>query len=1043
MTELPILPDHPYAAFLDKLEKPARYTGGEVGSVVKDWGSVEATVCLAFPDVYDIGMSHLGFKILYGLLNDDPRTLAERCYAPWADLERELRARGLPLVSLESRRALREFSVVGFSLQFELTYTNILNMLELGGIPLRSCDRSEADPLVIAGGPVATHPEPLAPFVDAFVIGDGEEKASQVALTWERLRREGVPRRERLRALAQLGALYVPALYGVREDADTGLLVVEPPSDHALPFPIDRALVDLDRYPFPATSPVGGPEAIFDRLSIEIARGCTEGCRFCQAGMIYRPVRERDPAQIVETVVRAVRESGQDEVSLTALSTADVSCISPLVRSVAQRLADERVSLGVSSLRAYGLEPELLDEIKRVRATGLTFAPEAGTQRMRDVVNKNVTEEQLHETAERVFGRGWGKMKLYFMVGLPTEGDDDVRGVVQTGARTLQAGRRAAKGRAAEVTVSVSTHVPKPHTPFQWCAMDSLAEVERKQGLLRDEARRTKGLKLRTHDASASVLEGVFARGDRRLADVLERAFRGGARFDSWDDELRLDVWGEAFEALGVEPARYLGTLPVSATLPWSHIDVGLEEGFLASEYRKALASRLSPPCGKVAGTFVHHTHAEGARADARKLVCYDCGVACDLGLMRAERVTFLEKLGATDEAALRRRLPLSQGPARRATGPSGLAELSEPEAGLEAGLEVGAGDESAAPLEHLGGAAEVASVEAEATEGEATEGEATEGEATEGAPTEAAPRVAGSTWYRLELTKVGPAALLGHLDAMREVPRVLRRIGVEVAYTGGFHPKPDMSFSPALPLGALSLCEHVDVRLVGELSQAELASLPARMTDKSPAGLNFVRAVRLGTGDVGSAQQKPEMLSAAIDAARYVLVVARRALGADAEAQVARRADEAMRAPRLVVRRVIEGLGKNVDVRSYLLRAELASEAVMAKAREAGLVGELVGLDVDVAVTGGGSAKISEVAAVILGSLAPLELAAREAPGDAGELAPPHRAVRLELFRREGERRVSAMEAATLQRTKSARRAVARARVEPREPLEHGVGEA
>lgn len=1021
MTELPILPDHPYAAFLDKLEKPARYTGGEVGSVVKDWGGVEATVCLAFPDVYDIGMSHLGFKILYGLLNDDPRTLAERCYAPWADLERELRARGLPLVSLESRRPLRDFSVVGFSLQFELTYTNILNMLELGGIPLRSSARGEDDPLVIAGGPVATHPEPLAPFVDAFVIGDGEEKASQVALTWERLRREGRSRRERLRALAGLGAIYVPALYDVREDGDTGLLVVDRPRDRALPFPIDRALVDLDRYPFPATSPVGGPEAIFDRLSIEIARGCTEGCRFCQAGMIYRPVRERDPAQIVETVVRAVRESGQDEVSLTALSTADVSCISPLVRTVAQRLADERVSLGVSSLRAYGLEPELLDEIKRVRATGLTFAPEAGTQRMRDVVNKNVTEEQLHETAERVFGRGWGKMKLYFMVGLPTESDDDVRGVVQTGARTLQAGRRAAKGRASEVTVSVSTHVPKPHTPFQWCAMDSLAEVERKQGLLRDEARRTKGLKLRTHDASASVLEGIFARGDRRLADVLERAFRNGARFDSWDDELKLDVWHEAFEALGVDGTRYLGTLPVSATLPWSHIDVGLEEGFLATEYRKALASRLSPPCGKVAGTFVHHTNAEVARADARKLVCYDCGVACDLGLMRDERIRFLDELGATDEGALRRRLPLSRDPSRETAASSerGVEPATEPTS--ERSMEL------ASEPERDAGGAELADVEG-----------SSEAQASDVAP---APRAVGSTWYRLELVKVGPSALLGHLDAMREVPRVLRRLGVEVAYTGGFHPKPDMSFSPALPLGVLSLCEHVDVRLVGELSSDELASLPARMTEKSPAGLGFVRAVRLGTGDVGSAQQKPEMLSAAIDAARYVIVIARRALGADAERDVARRAEEAMRAPRLVVRRVIEGLGKNVDVRAYLLRAELASDAVMAKAREAGLVGDLVGLDVDVAVTGGGSAKVSEIAAVVLGAVAPLELAAREAPADASELAPPHRAVRLELFRYEGERRVSAMEAASLQRTKSARRAVAKARAGEREPAAPDAG--
>src|SRR4051812_3709988 len=654
MDSLPLLPNHPYAEFIDQVEKPARYAGGEVGSVLKDWSSVEATVCLAFPDIYDIGMSHLGFKILYKLLNDDPRTLAERCYAPWTDMEAQLRARGLPLVALESARPLRDFDVVGFSLQFELTYSNILTMLDLGGVPLRAKDRGEGDPLVIAGGPTATHPEPIAPFFDAIVIGDGEEKATEVALAWVRLRKAGVPRAERLVALAKLGAVYVPSLYGTRLDPEIDLEVVAGPLAAGIPFPIERSLVDINQYPFPDDGPTGGPEAIFDRMSIEIARGCTEGCRFCQAGMIYRPVRERDPEQIVDTVLRAVKRSGQDEVSLTALSTADVSCISPLIKKVARRLAEERISLGVSSLRAYGLEPELLDEIKQVRATGLTFAPEAGTQRMRDVVNKNVTEEQLHETAERVFSRGWGKMKLYFMIGLPSETDDDVRGVGETGIRTAAVGKRAAKGRAAEVVVSVSTHVPKPHTPFQWAAMDTLSEVARKQQILRDAARGYKAVKLKTHEANASVLEGIYARGDRPLADVLERAWRSGARFDSWDEQLRLDLWEEAFVHHGIDRAPYLGTLPLSARLPWSHIDVGLEDGFLAREYRKALQNRLSPPCGKVAGAFIHHDNLEDARADQRRLVCYDCGVACDLTQMRDERITFLEKLGAE-----KRRLPV------------------------------------------------------------------------------------------------------------------------------------------------------------------------------------------------------------------------------------------------------------------------------------------------------------------------------------------------------------------------------------------------
>ncbi len=911
MNEAPaLLRDHPYGAFLDRVEKPARYTGGEVGSVVKDWSAVDAKICLAFPDVYDIGMSHLGFKILYKILNDDPRTLAERCYAPWGDMEKELRARDVSLVSLESHRPLADFDVVGFSLQFELTYTNVLNMLELGKIPLRTANRGENDPLVIAGGPTATHPEPLAAFIDAFVIGDGEEKATEVALTWTRLKREGVARAERLVAIAKLGAVYVPSLYETEIDDATGLGFVARATVPGVPLPIERSLVDLAKFPFPDDGPIGGPEAIFDRLSIEIARGCTEGCRFCQAGMIYRPVRERDPEEIVNTVLSAVKKSGQDEVSLTALSTADVSCIAPLVKKVARKLAAERISLGVSSLRAYGLEPELLDELKQVRATGLTFAPEAGSQRMRDVVNKNVTEEQLLETAERVFSRGWGKMKLYFMIGLPTETDDDVRGVVETGARAIQAGKRAVKGKSAEVTVSVSTHVPKPHTPFQWAAMDSLREVSRKQQILRDAARPHRAVKLRTHDADASVLEGIFARGDRALCDVLERAFLNGARFDSWDEKLKLDVWEEALTHFAIERGNYLGTLPVSAKLPWDHIDVGLEEGFLAREYRKALANRLSPPCGKAAGAFLHATNVEDAEADKRRLVCYDCGVACDMTEMRAERVRFLDKLGA------KKRLPVIS---------------SRP-------------------------------VEAEPVVDDAPPPKRVQGR----------PGVA----YRFTYEQTGATALLGHLDVAREIPRTLRRVGVTLVYTQGFHPKPDMSFAPALSLGVASLGELVDVRLHDELDEAGLEALVARMTASSPEGLHFTAAARISAG--------APALSKAIAGARYLLVFARAALPADCDRWLAARAAAAMNAESLPIRREIEGIGKNIDVRKFLTRAIVGGDDARMLLDRAGLVGDLIALDVEVAITGSGAAKASEVAAVIV--------------GDGGDV-PPHRAVRVALL--------------------------------------------
>src|SRR5580692_7549164 len=477
---------HPYASFVHRVQKPARYLGGEYNARVKDWSSVEARVCLAFPDVYDIGMSHLGFKILYKILNDDPRILAERAYAPWIDMESELRKRGLPLVSAESARPLREFDVVGFSLQFELTYTNVLLMLDLGGVPLKAEDRGEEDPLVLAGGPTATHPEPLAPFLDAIVIGDGEERTSEVALVWTRAKKDGLSRTERLRELAKLRGVYVPSLYATCVEEDTGFTVVDRALDAGAALPVSRTIVDdLNRFPFPDDSPIGGPEAIFDRMSIEIARGCTEGCRFCQAGMIYRPVRERDPEQIVDSVVSAVKKSGYDEASLTSLSTADYSCIAPLVKKVVDQLAPKKVSVGVSSLRAYGLAEDVLDDIARVRATGVTFAPEAGTQRMRDVINKNVTEEQLLETAERIFSREWKAMKLYFMIGLPTEREEDVREIARVGGRARTVGKRVkgelGTGGAPKITVSVSTHVPKPHTPFQWCAMDGPELVRRKQ----------------------------------------------------------------------------------------------------------------------------------------------------------------------------------------------------------------------------------------------------------------------------------------------------------------------------------------------------------------------------------------------------------------------------------------------------------------------------------------------------------------------------------------------------------------------------------
>jgi radical SAM family uncharacterized protein/radical SAM-linked protein len=901
---------HPYATFLESVSKPARYIGGEHGERKKPWLSVQARFCLAFPDVYDIGMSHLGYRILYKLINDDPALLAERCYAPWSDMQAKLIEKGELLRSLESARPLSDFDVVGFSLQYELTYTNVLAMLQLGGIPLRSEHRNDADPLIVAGGPVATHAEPIAPFIDAFAIGDAEELAVEIAHSWARSKRERLPRREALRRLARLEGVYVPSLYRVAPDPETGIEVVVGPIDDSAPrLPIQRRLVeDLSKFPFPDDGPVGGPEAIFDRVSVEVARGCTEGCRFCQAGMIYRPVRERKPEEVVQTVLRALENTGHDEVSLTALSTADVSCISPLIKKLADETAPRRVSLSVASLRAYGLADELLDEMRRVRASGLTFAPEAGTQRMRDVINKNVTEEQLMETAERVFSKGFDSMKLYFILGLPTEEDDDVRGIIQVGKNALAVARRLKRHRA-KVTVSVSTHVPKPHTPFQWCAMDGAEEVRRKQALLKAELGRERGITLRCHDSGASQLEGVFARGDRRLADVLERAFLRGASFDSWDERLRLDVWEEAFAFHGVDPAKYLGTLPLSARLPWDHFDIGLEPFFLQREYQKALKNRLSPPCGKAAGMFIHHTNVSDASADQRRLVCYDCGVACDMGKMRTERISFLANMGALTPSAV----------SPSASSPSGLPSSDD-----------------SAPAEDA----------ADAT-----------GVAEAAGPELARPPQPGERHERWRLTfeKLGASALLGHLDFMRELGRVIRRSGLRPVYSQGFSPKPRFTFGPALALGVASLDEKIEVDLI---DAPDASAMLAALQRASGAGLRFTRAERL--------ERATPSLGAAVNGARYIIFFAgaQQLDPAHLEAKIA----AFVQRDRSVIKRTVKGIGRLIDVKARTRSMRIGDARTRERIAAAGFVGRFSSIVVDVALGPEGSVKPSEIVEALLG---------------------------------------------------------------------------
>jgi radical SAM-linked protein len=502
--------------------------------------------------------------------------------------------------------------------------------------------------------------------------------------------------------------------------------------------------------------------------------------------MIYRPVRERDPVAVIDALVEGVRKGGYDETSLTSLSTADYSCVTPLVKAAMAKLRDEKVSLSVSSLRAYGLNEDLLADMSTMKAQGLTFAPEAGTQRMRDVITKNVTEEDITESAHRVFGRGFQRMKLYFMIGLPTEQDEDVRGIVETTGRVGQIGRRYYK--SAQITASVSTHVPKPHTPFQWAAMDTESETARKQTLLAETARALR-VDLKMHENHQSHLEGIFSRGDRACADLLERAFRLGCRFDGWDDQLRMELWDKAIDeekVRGFHPERYLGTIPVTARLPWDHLDMQLEPDFLAKEYRKALKDRLSQPCGKPYKQLLHHTNVAAAEAGAaKKLVCYDCGIACDLDGMKKERLYYLRRMNAwtppAPVAASARRDEDAVGVSRKSRQPTTRAVQGEPRR------------------------------------------------------------------YRLRYTKLGRIAYLGHLDLIRHLPRIFRRAGLEIFYSVGFHPKPELSFGPALGLGIPSLGELLDVKLIEELPPAELVR---RLNAVSLDGIEFLGGAALGQDD-------------------------------------------------------------------------------------------------------------------------------------------------------------------------------------------------
>ncbi len=743
------------ARLLPRVEKPTRYLGGEVNSVVKPAAECHTRVALAFPDLYEIGMSHLGFRILYGLLNAQEGVAAERAFMPWTDMLALLREQGLPLTSLETTTPLGAFDLLGFSLQYELTITNVLAMLDLGGIPRRAADRGEDDPLVLAGGPVVFNAEPFAPFFDLVLAGDAEEALPEMIALRRSLRAQGAGRADVIRAIARLEGWYAPGLYDAVPEPKCGLLVPRPKAGEDVPPRVKRRiLMDLDRYPFPADIVVPHGEIVHDRVSWEVMRGCPVGCRFCQAGYIYRPTRERNPAHVAQGVRDSVAATGYDEFSLTSLNTGEYGAIEPLITTLMDEMAPKHVSVGLSSLHATTLTETLIEQVKRVRKTGFTMAPEAGSQRMRDVINKNLTEEDILRAARLAFEGGWELIKLYFMIGLPTETMDDVDALVDLANRIAKLGREIA-GPRARVTLSASTFIPKVFTPFQWCGMDSAEAFAAKQD--RIGRRVGKGVQFRHHDRESSWLEGALSRADRRAADVIEDAYRRGAVFDGWSECLDIEAWKAAFAAAGLD-ADDLATrpLPTDVELPWEVIDPVVRKPWLVREHERAHRAVVGTiePCAT--------DHCSGCAPFAKE---------CLHGVIAENRWSTLPSLPAADPVAT---VGAGLGAAGAVTrpGPSELGPHDE------------TGDAAATSAAALGAAAEPAP--------------------------EPPPRPVYR--YRGRFEKLGRSRFLGHLDLVRALTMALRRAGIELAYSQGFKPLPRISLSPALALGIGSHGEYFDV---------------------------------------------------------------------------------------------------------------------------------------------------------------------------------------------------------------------------------------